>query len=84
MNTPSKERVLVLAASFCQQLENSNMVLKSPEGIFPVRDISWLNCSDICMITKKEETMSLRETTNYNKLKKILFANTVRNMQEPF
>lgn len=47
MNTPSKERVLVLAASFCQQPENSNMALKKPEGIFPVNDNSWLNCSDI-------------------------------------
>ena len=49
---PSKASVLVLAASFCQLPENSNIVLKKPDGIFPDKDSSWLNCSDICKILK--------------------------------
>jgi hypothetical protein len=61
MNTPSKERVLVLAASFCQQLENSNMALKRPEGIFPVKDNSWLNCSDIWKKARKSGGDEKRE-----------------------
>jgi hypothetical protein len=45
---PSKASDLVHAASFCQEPVNSNMVLKKPDGIFPDKDRSWLNCSDIC------------------------------------
>jgi len=56
MLTPSKARALVLAASFCQTPENSNAELKWPEGIFPERDNSWLNCSDIWK--QRENTMN--------------------------
>lgn len=45
---PSNASDLVLAASFCQLPVNSNIELKKPDGIFPDRDSSWLNCSDIC------------------------------------
>lgn len=48
IHQPSKASDLVLAASFCQQPVNSNIVLNKPDGIFPDKDNSWLNCSDIC------------------------------------
>ena len=39
MNQPSKARVFVVEASFCQQLLKSNIVLNRPEGILPDKDI---------------------------------------------
>ena len=48
MHQPSTASDLVLAASFCQEPVNSNILLNRPDGIFPDKDNSRLNCSDIC------------------------------------
>lgn len=47
MNQPSNARILVVDASLCQQPLKPNIVLKSPDGIFPDNDNSWLKCVDI-------------------------------------
>jgi len=57
---PSNASDLVLAASFCQLPVNSNMVLNKPDGIFPDKDSSWLNCSDICKMLQ-----NLRKVANW-------------------
>ena len=48
IHQPSKASDLVPAASFCQEPVYSNILLNRPDGIFPDKDSSWLNCSDIC------------------------------------
>ena len=57
---PSNASDLVLAASFCQLPVNSNIVLNKPDGIFPDKDSSWLNCSDICKMLQ-----NLRKVANW-------------------
>ncbi|GER36433.1 cytochrome P450 [Striga asiatica] len=47
INQPSKARIFVVDASFFQQPLKSNIALNTPEGTFPDKDKSWLQCSDI-------------------------------------
>jgi len=62
---PSNASDLVLAASFCQLPVNSNMVLNKPDGIFPDKDSSWLNCSDICWNDRTSERNLIRSPLSH-------------------